>query len=450
MRTESPPLSLHRCSMLVDVTDLEYLTVRRSKSHKDSRVIGLGAPVARALASRVLSLVSGSEAKVLMYLLGVTICRGQRAREVSIRELEHGIKDEDGGALDHGTGLAKNTLRTSLKSLCESGTINIYRKPEQDGAEIVARIYEIDFTRLLSVAEITTVLGENAMSEGSKTVVPPTKNCPPLHTSMKSKRDTSISILPASCLVRKSNAEQVGSMAFIGKQKKPVPVAPVYGSATEALQAVQGRARAVQATRVANAATIAPSSISRVDMQAVFDRHSTALSLGYRLMVTQREHGFLRKRLAENPPQDFSDFVRWSLTYWGTLSSQNRTATRKDLQVKVVRKSLPPAPHFNTFCYWYPYFLKSYQNFLTGRENVKDGELEDETEKDRVIKSLTRRVVEAERNTSVLRRRMGSARDEQPATPAAPKPRPRTRVDADLLAPVEFQDWDANNRTGRK
>ena len=433
--------------MLRDITEAEYLSLRRDKSVKDSAVVGLGFPLMKAVACTSMHLLTSSEACALLYLFGATLCKGQLAREITIREFENGIQDDEDSALDCGTGMSRMTVKTALRGLCDKDFLHIHRK---SGSDTSPRIYEINFKLLLSDTEIATILAKKEAQLVAKSSTKGAKIYPPLHTYIKSKRDTSISFLPASSLDRKSNAEQVGSMAFIGKQKKPTPTPVVYGSATEALQAVQGRARAVQATRVASAATTAPSALSRLDMQAIFDKHGTALGLSYRLMVTQREHGFLRKRLVENPPKDFSDFVRWSLTYWGTLAAQNQVATRKDLQVRVIRKSLPPAPHFNTFCYWYPYFLKSYQNFAAGRDYVKDGERQGQTEQDRVIKSLERRVAEAERNTAVLRRRMGSSKEGIQTPPAAPTARPRTRTDADLLAPVEFKEWDSNNRTGRK
>lgn len=434
--------------MLIDITDKEYLTVRTNKSRRDEKVVDLTTAIVKAFGKRVLGKLSGGEVAAFLYLLTISICRGQLAREVTLKEFESGIRDDEDSDADIGTGKSRPTVRASLRSLCDSNLINIYRKPEHDGAENTSRIYEINFTAMLNGGEIERILRGKSAFLVARNLQVPENNFTPLHTSnivtfMENNGDTSISFLAGSSLPDESHAKGVVAVPFVGKKKTTAPAPLGYASGAEAIAAVQARHRATQATRVAATASAAPSEIPRQDMQALFDKHSTALTIGYRLMVTQREYGFLKKRLKENPPKDFSDMVRWSLTYWGTLAAQQRVSVRKDLGRKVVRKSLPEAPHFSTFVYWYPYFLKSYQNHLSGQTLVEHAMAVADDKSERTIRALQARVQMAEKGTQILRRRLAS-RESPVATRPLPLPSQIPRKEDDL-GPDEFPEWNDTN-----
>lgn len=216
-------------------------------------------------------------------------------------------------------------------------------------------------------------------------------------------------------------------MAYVGKKVLPT-AAPKVASAAGVIAAVQQRNRAKVAVRV-EAAIASPTAMNREQMQALFDVVGKRCGVPYRLMVTIKEFGFLRKRIAQNPPQDLEALLQYSLTYWGVLAQQNRKAARKSDDKAKVTKALPEAPHFQTFAYWYPYFFRAYQNHLAGR-NAETMPNED----DRRVRQLEKELQDSRSVIVSMRRRM------QAPTPATPAPQVRRRP-APVNVADELPEW---------
>lgn len=428
--------------MLRDVSHFEYVQLRRDKCRKEESVDLVAVSTLRTVVFTHLPSLKGSEVAVLFYLLGATVLRSQAAREIAIQEFCKGLQSIDGTRLDSGTGLSKPTVLSSLRSLCDRNFIHMYRLEERNGWEVSPRIYEINF-KLLGAG-------------GVKNFDPPLKNFTPLHTSnvvttCSGNRDTSISFLPGSSLARENQVQGVSGMAFVGKKKEAKPRPQLgYSSAAEAISTITAKHAKTREQRVASATSKAPSLLTKDEMQALFDKQGAGAGLTYRLMVTQREHGFLKKRLASNPPADFADFVRWCLTYWATIAKQNHVATRKDKDRLVIGKSMPESPHFNTFTYWYPYLFRAYQNSKAATDwkpEMEKGTAESSTR----IKELERRVLVAEQGAAALRKKIATA-PVAPVVPAGPLRFLKRRIPGvtkpqdDLHSPVEFKDWDSVKR----
>lgn len=73
----------------------------------------------------VLPLLRPGEQAVLWYLVRRTYGFHQGTAEVSLSEIMHGVRGEDGQRLDHGTGLSKNTALDSVRSLINRKIIEV-------------------------------------------------------------------------------------------------------------------------------------------------------------------------------------------------------------------------------------------------------------------------------------------------------------------------------------
>ena len=452
--------------MLIDLHPEDYAAVRRDRGSRAAPNTALVAPILHILAAKFLPTLSGAEQSLLVYLIGSTVCRGQTAREISLHELEHGAVGRRGNKLTQGTGLSRTTLKKVVKTLADSDLIHVYRSKESDGSEHSSRLFEINFNRFLEEdgPEFKLIdaisVAENARKRGSESDQGGSKIDPPYidiyirdEVSRDSLSEETSFFIPASPDRAAEQRRQESGMGYVGK--KP---APTKGSTSTALAAVAGKygalvqqSRATAEARYTAASRTEPGMLTKIAMQSLFDSARVAAGLDHRLMVTSREFGLLRKRLKADAPTDFADMVRWVLTHWGTIAHQNRTAVRKDRERLVQAKQLPEAPHFQTFAYWYPYFLKAYRNHLAGRK-IENTLAASAGEADRRVKELEGTVATMTRDMAVLRRRITT----KPSTPpAAPKSEPshptmvrRTtrRIpaatsDADLFGSPDFSEW---------
>jgi hypothetical protein len=71
----------------------------------------------------LLSVLSGAELKVLLYIIRRTFGFKKLKDGISLSQMMNGIKKRDGEYLDHGTGLSKKTLLKALNSLEDGGYI---------------------------------------------------------------------------------------------------------------------------------------------------------------------------------------------------------------------------------------------------------------------------------------------------------------------------------------
>ncbi len=432
--------------MIHELSEHEYAATRMLRCVKRKEVEALTTPALLLIVHQRMALLSPPEVAVLLFLLAETLASGRVAREASIREISSGIK-EDTGVSRGGTGLSENGIRSALRSLTSSGLVTVFREVKANGVDNSARLYEIDFNGLspLLAQQLRSVVAEKHDTPTARDAVPPFTPCRALHISNSvthsQQRATSSSTRVASSVGHATQPE-IEEMAYVGK-RPGTPSLRSQSTPTEAemnIAAVVSKGRAKVQARVAATTGVAPHTIDRAGMQAVFDSASQGIGLPYRLMVTTKEFGFLRKRLKENPPQDIKDMVRYSLTYWGILSQQNRKAFTNSAGKSVIGRALPEAPHFSTFTYWYPYFFKAYQNHLAGKVIESKEGTADTVHKARAD-ALQRQLIAAERANVVLRRR--SPAPVEPMRPTTTKPRllPAKVSDADLLAPVSFPEW---------
>lgn len=71
----------------------------------------------------VLSILSGAEVKVALYIIRRTFGFKRERDSISISQMIHGITTRDGRILDRGTGLSRDSVTKALKALEEKGII---------------------------------------------------------------------------------------------------------------------------------------------------------------------------------------------------------------------------------------------------------------------------------------------------------------------------------------
>jgi len=83
--------------------------------------------------------LTGAEFKVLWYILRHTYGWQKEEDSISIIQFCKGIKKRDGGWLDKGTGLNKETVTLALRSLRTKGFIRVFRGKDAKGKFLVTR-----------------------------------------------------------------------------------------------------------------------------------------------------------------------------------------------------------------------------------------------------------------------------------------------------------------------
>ena len=88
------------------------------------------------LFDQLLSILNGSELKVLLYICRRTFGFKKDNDNISINQMVNGIIRKDGTRLDHGAGLSKSALLSALKSLSSKNIIKIeHRRSAEKGNE---------------------------------------------------------------------------------------------------------------------------------------------------------------------------------------------------------------------------------------------------------------------------------------------------------------------------
>ncbi len=89
--------------------------------------VGFSAPVYTqvpdAVFDELLSVLSGAELKVLLYVIRRTFGFKKERDDISISQIMHGITTRDGEVLDRGTGLSKDAVTRATKRLVEMGVL---------------------------------------------------------------------------------------------------------------------------------------------------------------------------------------------------------------------------------------------------------------------------------------------------------------------------------------
>jgi len=89
-------------------------------------------PVPDELFDQQLPDLSGSELKLLLYIIRRTFGFKKDSDNISLNQLLHGITTKEGTVLDRGTGLTKKTLLEAIKSLVEKNLILTERRRSQE------------------------------------------------------------------------------------------------------------------------------------------------------------------------------------------------------------------------------------------------------------------------------------------------------------------------------
>jgi phage replication O-like protein O len=76
----------------------------------------------------LMSILSGSEFKVLCYIVRRTFGFRKDADTISLTQIIGGIKTRDGRQLDKGTGLSRDSVTKAIKSLEEMGVVLVHRR----------------------------------------------------------------------------------------------------------------------------------------------------------------------------------------------------------------------------------------------------------------------------------------------------------------------------------
>jgi hypothetical protein len=101
-------------------------------------------PVPDILFDELLSILSGSELKVLLYIMRRTWGFKKDADHIALSQFEHGIVTRDGRVLDRGCGLNRETICKALKSLEKLGCIESVKQFSRHGDKDVT-VYKIRF-----------------------------------------------------------------------------------------------------------------------------------------------------------------------------------------------------------------------------------------------------------------------------------------------------------------
>jgi phage replication O-like protein O len=101
-------------------------------------------PVPDVLFDELLADLSGSELKVLMYIIRRTRGFKKDSDAISLTQFEKGIVTSDGRILDRGCGLNRETICKALKSLEERGCIKSDKRTNHQGDSDIT-VYSIRF-----------------------------------------------------------------------------------------------------------------------------------------------------------------------------------------------------------------------------------------------------------------------------------------------------------------
>ncbi len=116
-------------------------------------------PIPDQVFDELLTVLSGAELKVLLYICRRTFGFKQRSDNISLSQMLKGIVTKEGKRLDHGVGLSKPTLLKSLRSLKEKNIIlTERRKSEERGDEPTS--YELNIVGSSFKNASTTVVKE--------------------------------------------------------------------------------------------------------------------------------------------------------------------------------------------------------------------------------------------------------------------------------------------------
>lgn len=457
--------------MLFKLKKEEFSAISRKKTQQSDehatacwRVLGaLTACWMRELGSQKLS--------IMFFVVNRTLYYRKEAEQIWQNQWQDGIVDSDGNPICDGIAMAKSTFRAHLKELIENDFLHAYACIEESGAENVAKLYEINFTKVLKPyvtegSEMGLLPTPKRFKTGSKRESGSTENWEggvpesgTLNNIIKRLGKPNLSAgVPRSGKVVAGTDDIVADHPHLRepKQKRrgrgdesPAYEDPPEPTGRALVQMIQNRDRTAKAERLKKAATREPWELSKLDLQALLDK---AMKLYHpnepRMLVTAKEHGMLRKRLKESAPKDFSDFIDWTIRSWYTLAVQNRRALMKDTERLAKNPRLMgECPNFHDLAYRYPYFLKCHSNHVVGKRGV---EQEQERDKKRIavleqqVRDAQQQATAAQRQVKVMRRRppVAVSQERAPHPDTVPERRGVRVVDDEIDFTSRFRPED--------
>ena len=120
----------------------------KNNNRNDYKFGGIESPnytqVPNVFLDELMSALTGSELKVLMYITRRTFGFGKRSDNISLNQIANGITKKDGTALDKGTGLSKKQIINAINKLVDKGIIiKVKRASEKKALE--ATNYSLKF-----------------------------------------------------------------------------------------------------------------------------------------------------------------------------------------------------------------------------------------------------------------------------------------------------------------
>jgi phage replication O-like protein O len=121
-----------------------------NSNRKGYKFMGIESPnytqVPNVFLDELMSELTGSEFKVLMYITRRTFGFGKRSDNISLNQIANGIIKKDGTVLDKGTGLSKTQIINAINKLVDKGiVIKLKRVSEKKGLE--ATNYRLKFKK---------------------------------------------------------------------------------------------------------------------------------------------------------------------------------------------------------------------------------------------------------------------------------------------------------------
>ena len=124
-------------------------------------------PVPDQLFDELLSILSGAELKVLLYIIRRTFGFKKESDDISLNQMLNGIVRKDGTVLDQGVGLSKPTLLGALRSLKEKNILLSERRSSENHGNEPSRY------RLNIVSHIHAMPGANTHQKAQEIETPP-------------------------------------------------------------------------------------------------------------------------------------------------------------------------------------------------------------------------------------------------------------------------------------
>ncbi len=137
-------------------------------------------PVPDQLFDELLTVLSGNELKVLLYIIRRTFGFKKQRDHISLNQMLRGIQRKDGKALDGGVGLSKPTLLNALQTLLQKGIILREQRSSQARGHLPSA-YGLKLTEQMpDTAKAASVaqhpLGQKSLPRVGKEPLPTTRN----------------------------------------------------------------------------------------------------------------------------------------------------------------------------------------------------------------------------------------------------------------------------------